>query len=145
MDATDHSSAKTSDWLLASVYLQWLVSTGDTSFHSEALSIVDAKQVHLKTCCQCTCHVNKLWDHPPVKQLIIDIQITQKLPSYGNLAVRFFCSDGLFSPNGSLAYNFKNFEGHHWTKYTIQLSRLELNLNNIFIWQEPSASGRISQ
>jgi hypothetical protein len=42
-------------------------------------------------------------------------------------------------------FKFDVFEGHHWTKYTIRLSRLELDLNNIFIWQEPSASGRIPQ
>jgi len=35
----------------------------------------------------------------------------------------------------------QDFEGHRWTKYTIPLSRLELNLNDIFIRQEPSTSG----
>jgi hypothetical protein len=53
-----------------------------------------------------------------------------------NLTLVIECYESL---NGNL------FEGHHWTKYTIRLSRLELNLNNIFIWQEPRASGRIPQ
>jgi hypothetical protein len=50
-----------------------------------------------------------------------------------------------FAPTNGERSDAGDFEGHHWTKYTIRLSRLELDLNKIFIWQEPSASGRIPQ
>ena len=43
-----------------------------------------------------------------------------------------------FAPTNGKRSDAGDFEGHHWTKYTMRLSRLELDLNKIFIWQEPS-------